>query len=128
MTEAQQKQATLQECNRQMRAIGATEKQVVQLKGPAGIISVPRSEVDLFTRQGYVPVEAPAGTKEEDGSNAGGQNNSGNGGAAFEYKGKKYTADEVLALRDKAGIAKTVKKPETIIGKLVELDFDPDAE
>lgn len=124
--EIKNRQASLHECNRQMLAIGQTEQQTVTLTGPAGTITVPRINMLEYTRQGYVVVES-TGTKPVDPNAGKGNGGEGGGETLFEYNGQKYTEAQLQAFAEKAGVSKTVKKAETIIVKLQEAGFDPNA-
>ena len=53
--------------------------------------------------------------------------NDGDDAVVFTYKGVEYTEDELKVFAEKAGLPGNISKSETIIKKLTELDFDPDA-
>jgi hypothetical protein len=117
------RQASLAECNRQMIGAIRNERKVVTMKGPDGIIKVPLKMVDGLRKDGYQVIEEVPSEQKTDG----GEKKTGNDDPVkYQYNFKEYTAEELLGLAEKAGLAKNVKKPETILAKLTEMNFNPD--
>ena len=139
-----QKQASLQECNAQMMETIANQRKVVEMKGPAGQIKVPVTEVAMYRQKGYVEVvgntlaeaanasvseSTETGTGKGDNSeteNAGTENEGGSGSEEETVNFESYTDEQLQEFVAIAGLPGTVKKRETIIAKLTELGFKPE--